>query len=297
MNLRQRPVAARGGATNLPRPPPLNSVFNIIPVHDLFTDHPSLRYPEVRAAAAALRTVGDLPKHQFMRWEPEMDLLDWLRLLFGFQLDNARNQREHLVLHLANSQMRLEPPPVIVDALDAGVLRRFRRKLLHNYSAWCSFLGLKSNVLLSRRRDPTDLRRELLYVSLYLLVWGEAGNLRFTPECLCYIYHFMAKELNHVIDEHGDPDTGRPYMPTVSGELGFLKSVIMPIYNTIKVEVDSSRNGKAPHSAWRNYDDINEYFWSRRCLKRLGWPLNFECNFFGTTPKEKRVGKIGRAHV
>ena len=103
----------------------------------------------------------------------------------------------------------------------------------------------------------------------------------------------MAKELNHVIDEHGDPDTGRPYMPTVSGELGFLKSVIMPIYNTIKVEVDSSRNGKAPHSAWRNYDDINEYFWSRRCLKRLGWPLNFECNFFGTTPKEKRVGKTG----
>ena len=67
----------------------------------------------------------------------------------------------------------------------------------------------------------------------------------------------------------------------------------MPIYNTIKVEVDSSRNGKAPHSAWRNYDDINEYFWRRRCLKRLGWPLNFECNFFGTTPKEKRVGKTG----
>nr|KYP62921.1 Callose synthase 11 [Cajanus cajan] len=222
-----------------------------------------------------------------------MDLLDWLRLLFGFQNDNARNQREHLVLHLANSQMRLDPPPTLADALDAGVLRRFRRKLLHNYSAWCSFLGLKSNVLLSRRRDPTDLRRELLYVALYLLVWGEAGNLRFTPECLCYIYHFMAKELNYVIDEHIDPDTGRPYMPTVSGELGFLKSVIMPIYNTIKVEVDSSRNGKAPHSAWRNYDDINEYFWSRRCLKRLGWPLSFECNFFGTTPKEKRVGKTG----
>ncbi|TKY71697.1 Callose synthase 11 [Spatholobus suberectus] len=294
MNLRQRPAAAaRGGAGNLPRPPPMNSVYNIIPVHDLFTDHPSLRNPEVRAAAAALRTVGDLPKHQFMRWEPDMDLLDWLRLLFGFQNDNARNQREHLVLHLANSQMRLEPPPAIVDALDAGVLRLFRKKLLRNYAVWCSFLGLKSNVLLSRRRDPTDLRRELLYVALYLLVWGEAGNLRFTPECVCYVYHFMAKELNYVIDEHIDPDTGRPFMPTVSGELGFLKSVIMPIYNTIKVEVDSSRNGKAPHSAWRNYDDINEYFWSRRCLKRLGWPLNFECNFFGTTPKDSRVGKTG----
>ncbi|KAL2341896.1 hypothetical protein Fmac_009836 [Flemingia macrophylla] len=295
MYLRQRTAAVRGGARGQPPPPPppMNSVYNIIPIHDPLTDHPALRCPEVRAAAAELRTVGDLPKHQFMRWEPEMDLLDWLRLLFGFQRDNARNQREHLVLHLANSQMRLDPPPTLPDALDAGVLRRFRRKLLHNYSAWCSFLGLKSNVLLSRRRDPTDLRRELLYVALYLMVWGEAGNLRFAPECLCYIYHFMAKELNYVIDEHIDPDTGRPFMPTVSGELGFLKSVIIPICNTIKVEVDSSRNGKAPHSAWRNYDDINEYFWSRRCLKKLGWPLNFECNFFSTTPKDKRVGKTG----
>ncbi|WJX26616.1 Callose synthase 11 [Trifolium repens] len=293
MHLRQRPTAARGAAVNQPRPPRLNSVFNIIPVHDLLTDHPSLRYPEVRAAAAALRTVGDLPKHRFMAWQPDMDLLDWLRLLFGFQNDNARNQREHLVLHLANAQMRLEPPPAIVDALDAGVLHRFRKKLLRNYTAWCSYLGLKSSVVVSRRRDPSDLRRELLYVSLYLLIWGEAGNLRFVPECLCYIYHFMAKELNLVLDGSIDPDTGSTFLPTVSGDYGFLKSVVMPIYNTIKVEVDSSRNGKAPHSAWRNYDDINEYFWSRRCLKKLRWPMNFESSFFGTTPKDKRVGKTG----
>lgn len=293
--MRQRPTAMRGGPVNQqrPPPPPLNSVFNIIPVHDLLIDHPSLRYPEVRAAAAALRTVGDLPKHRFMAWQPDMDLLDWLRLLFGFQIDNARNQREHLVLHLSNAQMRLEPPPAIPDALDAGVLQRFRRKLLHNYTSWCSYLGLKSSVLNTRRRDPTDLRRELLYVSLYLLIWGEAGNLRFVPECLCYIYHFMAKELNMVLDGFIDPDTGSPFLPTVSGEYGFLKSVVMPIYNTIKIEVDSSRNGKAPHSAWRNYDDINEYFWSRRCLKKLRWPLNFESSFFGTTPKDKRVGKTG----
>lgn len=277
-----------------PPPPPTGSVYNIIPVHDLLTDHPSLRYPEVRAAAAALRTVGDLPKPPFMPWSSNMDLLDWLGFFFGFQGDNVRNQREHLVLHLANSQMRLQRAPDIVDALDPGVLRRFRRKLLHNYTAWCSYLGLKSNMMLSGRRDPTTLlRRELLYVSLYLLIWGEAGNLRFIPECICYIYHFMAKELNYVIDEHIDPDTGRPFLPSISGDCAFLKSVIMPIYQTIKTEVESSRNGKAPHSAWRNYDDINEYFWSRRCLKKLKWPLDFGCNFFGTTPKSKRVGKTG----
>lgn len=30
---------------------------------------------------------------------------------------------------------------------------------------------------------------ELLYIGLYLLIWGEASNIRFMPECLCYIFH------------------------------------------------------------------------------------------------------------
>lgn len=26
-------------------------------------------------------------------------------------------------------------------------------------------------------------------------------------------------------------------------------------------EAANNDNGRAPHSAWRNYDDFNEYFW------------------------------------
>lgn len=26
-------------------------------------------------------------------------------------------------------------------------------------------------------------------------------------------------------------------------------------------EAKNNDNGRAPHSAWRNYDDFNEYFW------------------------------------
>ncbi|POO00070.1 Glycosyl transferase [Trema orientale] len=275
-----------------PYAPPMREAFNIIPIHDLLTDHPSLRYPEVRAAAAALRTVGDLPRPPFVAWRPSYDLMDWLGILFGFQNDNVRNQREHLVLHLANSQMRLHPPPPVPDELQPSVLRRFARKLLKNYGLWCSYLGRKSSVLVHGRRDG-DNRRELLYVALYLLIWGEAGNLRFAPECLCYVYHHMAMELNRVVDKHVDRDTGQQFFPSISGDCAFLRSVVMPIYQTISVEVEGSRNGKAPHSAWRNYDDVNEYFWSRRCFSRLKWPLDFSCNFFGTTPKDKRVGKTG----
>nr|KYP47083.1 Callose synthase 2 [Cajanus cajan] len=35
-------------------------------------------------------------------------------------------------------------------------------------------------------------QRKLLYMGLYLLIWGEAANLRFMPECLCYIYHHVS---------------------------------------------------------------------------------------------------------
>ncbi|CAK7324004.1 unnamed protein product [Dovyalis caffra] len=274
-----------------PESQPESQPYNIIPIHNLLADHPSLRYPEVRAAAAALRTVGNLRKPPYGQWHPSMDLLDWLALFFGFQADNVRNQREHLVLHLANAQMRLTPPPDNIDTLDAGVLRRFRRKLLKNYTNWCNYLNKKSNIWISDR--STDLRRELLYVSLYLLIWGESANLRFMPECICFIFHNMCFELNRILEDYIDENTGQPVLPSFSGENAFLNSVVKPIYETVRREVDRSCNGTAPHSAWRNYDDLNEYFWSKRCFERLKWPIDLGSNFFVTSGSRKKVGKTG----
>ncbi|XP_061357661.1 callose synthase 12-like [Gastrolobium bilobum] len=250
--------------------------YNIIPLNS-HIDHPSLRFPEVRAATSALLSVGDLRRPP--QWQPKMDLLDWLALFFGFQNDNVRNQREHLILHLANAQMRLTPPPDNIDTLDSTVLRFFRNKLLRNYTKWCSFLGTKPNVFVSDRPDASsDHRRELLYVSLYLLIWGEAANLRFLPECICYIFHHMAMDLNRILQQQED----RAFEPSISGENGFLKFVVKPIYEVIRSEVERSRNGTAPHCKWRNYDDINEYFWSRTCFENLKWPINVGCSsFFG----------------
>ncbi|RZB83519.1 callose synthase 12-like [Glycine soja] len=252
--------------------------YNIIPLHSPLSDHPSLRFPEVRAAAAALHSVGDLLRPP--KWQPGMDLLDWLALFFGFQNDNVRNQREHLVLHLANSQMRLSPPP---ETLDATVLRSFRTKLLRNYTAWCNHLPTKPSVWLSNNKTNSsddDRRRELLYVALYLLIWGEAANLRFLPECIAYIFHHMAIDLNKILQDqyHNQPSSNN-----------FLERVVKPIYQTILSEVETSRNGTAPHCEWRNYDDINEFFWNKRCFKKLKWPIDVGSDFFLT----KRVGKTG----
>ncbi|CAA0808832.1 Callose synthase 12 [Striga hermonthica] len=227
-----------------------DDVYNIIPIHNLLADHPSLRFPE----------------------------------------------REHLVLHLSNAQMRLSPPPDNIDTLDPTVLRRFRRNLLRNYSNWCSYLNIKSSIWLSdshTRHSSSDHRRELLYVSLYLLIWGESANLRFVPECISYIFHNMAMELNKILEDYIDENTGRPFLPSLSGENAFLDKIVKPIYDTIKAEVENSKNGTAPHSAWRNYDDINEYFWSKRCLEKLKWPIDVGSNFFVTGHKGKKVGKTG----
>ncbi|KAF8043311.1 hypothetical protein BT93_A1603 [Corymbia citriodora subsp. variegata] len=267
---------------------------NIIPVPTGRADHPYLRIPEVRAACAALRSVGHLRWPPPSPWCPDYDLLDWFRLFFGFQEDNVRNQREHLVLHLANLQMRLTSKPDDIEALDVDVLCHFRKKLLRNYTLWCSYLGRKSNVWISEHRETvSDPQRELLYVSLYLLVWGESANLRFMPECICYIFHNMAMEMNKILEDYIDPNTGQPVLSSFSGEKAFLKQVVEPIYKTIQTEVNGSKNGTAPHNAWRNYDDINEYFWSGRCFKKLGWPIDGKSTFLASDENRYRIGKTG----
>ncbi|KAL4273829.1 hypothetical protein GQ457_13G025180 [Hibiscus cannabinus] len=263
--------------------PPRDEPYNIIPIQNLHNDHPCLRYPEVHAAVSSLRAVGgDLRKPPYHQWLPSMDLLDWLGLFFGFQRDNVKNQREHLVLHLANAQMSLSHPPDDNNGtFQAIVLREFRCKLLENYSNWCSYLGKTSTVWIpdSSSFGSDIARRELLYAGLYLLIWGESANLRFMPECICYIFHHMAMELNRILEGYVDENTGLPWIPSTSGENGFLNLVVKPIYDTMNIEVTRSKNGTASHDKWRNYDDFNEYFWSKKCFHNLKWPFDFNSDF------------------
>jgi len=103
----------------------------------------------------------------------------------------------------------------------------------------------------------------------------------------------MAYELNLILDNHIDFDTGRPYVPHCFGENGFLDNVVRPLYDNVKYEVGLSSRGTKPHSAWRNYDDLNEYFWSRKCFKSLKWPLDLGSRYFYTARKGKKVKKTG----
>ncbi|CAN4114506.1 unnamed protein product [Withania somnifera] len=112
----------------------------------------------------------------------ELDLLDWLRAMFGFQRDNIGNQRENLSLLLANIHIRLILKADPLNKLDDRAVDALMNKLFKNNKTWCKYLG-KNTVM-----------RKILYMGLYLLIWGEAANVRFMPECLCYIFHNEAKK-------------------------------------------------------------------------------------------------------
>ncbi|XP_070044409.1 callose synthase 3-like isoform X3 [Nicotiana tabacum] len=66
-------------------------------------------------------------------------------------------------------------------------------------------------------------------------------------------------------------------------------------HNTLSIhEAARSRRGKAKHSQWRNYDDLNEYFWSADCF-RLGWPMRADADFFCLPVEELRAERNGKA--
>jgi len=89
---------------------------------------------------------------------------------------------------------------------------------------------------------------------LFLLLWGEAANLRHAPECLCYIFYCASNALllthphYNAAGRHGRP---RGEYPTADspGQVAhvperfqaarqdeFLQCVVRPLYNFLKQE-------------------------------------------------------------
>ncbi|KAL8159934.1 LOW QUALITY PROTEIN: hypothetical protein V2J09_001471 [Rumex salicifolius] len=255
--------------------------YNIIPLDTTSVSNVIVAIPEVRAAISAIK-YGDLPRLHGDFPLPSTrapDLFDFLQYMFGFQKDNVANQREHVVHLLANEQSRLKIPEEIEPKLDEAAVHGVFNKSLENYVKWCNYLVLQpvwSNL------GSMSKEKKLLFASLYYLIWGEAANVRFLPECLCYIFHHMAREMDEQLrQQHAKPADSCK----VDDGVSFLERVIFPLYEVVSAEARSSNNGRAPHSSWRNYDDFNEYFWSIHCFE-LSWPWRKTSPFF-TKPKIK----------
>ncbi|RXH96125.1 hypothetical protein DVH24_008625 [Malus domestica] len=232
------------------------TAYNIVPL-----EAPSLTnaigvFPEVRGAISALRYTEEFPRLPAdfeISGQRAADMFDLLECVFGFQ------------------------------KVDEKAINEVFLKVLDNYIKWCKYLRIR---LAWNSLQAIDQDRKLFLVSLYFLIWGEAANVRFLPECICYIFHHMAKELDAILD-HGEANPAASCR-TESGSVSFLDQIIFPIYETLAAEAAGNNNGKAAHSAWRNYDDFNEYFWSPACFG-LSWPMRRDSPFLLKPKKGKRA--------
>ncbi|KAJ7957439.1 Callose synthase-like protein [Quillaja saponaria] len=264
--------------------------YNIIPLDAPTITNAIVSLPEVRAAASALKYFRGLPKLPVDFPVPatrNVDMLDFLHYIFGFQKDNVSNQREHMVHLLANEQSRLGIPDETEPKLDEAAVQKVFLKSLENYINWCSYLCIQP---VWSSLEAVSKEKKLLFVSLYFLIWGEASNIRFLPECLCYIFHHTVREMDEILRQQN----AQPANSCTSGNcVSFLDQVITPLYEVIAAEAGNNDNGRASHSAWRNYDDFNEYFWSLNCFE-LSWPWHKSSSFFQKPkPRSKNMLKSG----
>ncbi|XP_043699238.1 callose synthase 7-like isoform X3 [Telopea speciosissima] len=259
--------------------------YNILPLYATGAKPAIMELPEIKAALDALRMVDNLPKPRAQSTpnEPDdrdiaiHDLLDWLWLAFGFQKGNVANQREHLILLLANADIKNKQQEDY-GQLENDTIENLMGKILKNYRSWCNYLHCEQNVNIAyNAADRQQL--QLLYIGLYLLIWGEASNIRFMPECICYIFHNMARDLDGILHSNVYSVSGGTFRPAHQGEEAFLREVVTPIYQVLRKEAKRNQAGTLSHSKWRNYDDLNEYFWSDKCFK-LGWPMDLKADFF-----------------
>ncbi|KAJ4724122.1 Callose synthase-like protein [Melia azedarach] len=265
--------------------------YNIIPLDAPTITNAIVSFSEVRAAVSAIKYFEGLPRlpEDFsIPASRDPDMLDFLHYIFGFQKDNVSNQREHVVLLLTNEQSRLGIPEDTEPKLDEAAVQGVFLKSLENYIKWCNYLCIQP---VWSSLETVGKEKKVLFVSLYFLIWGEASNVRFIPECLCYIFHHMAREMDEILRQQ----IAQPANSCTSENgVSFLDQVITPLYEVVSAEAANNKNGRAPHSAWRNYDDFNEYFWSLHCFE-LSWPWRKSSSFFlKPTPRSQNFLNAGR---
>ncbi|CAL1710231.1 unnamed protein product [Somion occarium] len=102
-------------------------------------------------------------------------------------------------------------------------------------------------------------------IALYVLLWGEAAQVRFVPECLCFIFKCAD-------DYYRSPECQNRIDPVPEGL--YLRSVIKPLYRFIRdqgYEVVDGRfvRREKDHESIIGYDDVNQLFWYPEGIARI----------------------------
>ncbi|TIB98407.1 glucan synthase [Wallemia mellicola] len=107
----------------------------------------------------------------------------------------------------------------------------------------------------------------IVQMAIFLLCWTEAGNIRFMPECLCYIFKCAN---DHYTKIQQLPEEERPILP----QGYYLRSIIRPLYRYYRDQVYELVDGRYlkrenDHDKTIGYDDINQLFWYPEGINRI----------------------------
>lgn len=219
---------------------------------------------------------------------------------FGFQKDNCRNMYDHLMVQLDSRASRMAPTQALVtlhadyiggehanyrkwyfaaqldldDAIGSGQTdgpaSRLVRKATRNKKNAQQAAGGSKKVESAHSRwrhamanmSPYDRVRQ---IALYMLCWGEAAQVRFTPECLCFIFKCAD-------DYYRSHECQTRIEPVPEGL--YLRAVIRPLYRflrdqTYEVKEGSFLKREKDHDEIIGYDDVNQLFWYPESLNKI----------------------------
>ncbi|KAK4942493.1 1,3-beta-D-glucan synthase [Elasticomyces elasticus] len=102
-------------------------------------------------------------------------------------------------------------------------------------------------------------------IALYLLCWGEANQVRFMPETLCFIFKCA--------DDYLHSPACQARVEPVE-EFTYLNNIITPLYTYIRDQCYEIIDGKyvrreRDHNRVIGYDDINQLFWYPEGIERI----------------------------
>ncbi|EIW79670.1 glycosyltransferase family 48 protein [Coniophora puteana RWD-64-598 SS2] len=214
---------------------------------------------------------------------------------FGFQRDSMRNMFDFLMQLLDSRASRMSPNQALLT-LHADYIGGEHA----NYRKWYfaaqldldDAIGQAQNPGLQRLRSTkrknstrtsgqkslaTAMERwrqamnnmsqydRLRQIALYLLLWGEAAQVRFVPECLCFIFKCAD-------DYYRSPECQNRVEPVPEGL--YLRAVVKPLYRFIRdqgYEVVDGRfvRRERDHADIIGYDDVNQLFWYPEGIARI----------------------------
>ncbi|AET40546.1 1,3-beta-D-glucan synthase Ecym_6156 [Eremothecium cymbalariae DBVPG len=110
--------------------------------------------------------------------------------------------------------------------------------------------------------SPLERVRQM---ALYFLIWGEANQVRFMSECLCFLYKCASDYLDSALCQ-------QRVEPVPEGD--YLNRVVTPIYRFLRNQVYEIVDGRyvkreRDHNKVIGYDDVNQLFWYPEGISRI----------------------------